>query len=429
MIDNNDIPLVKDTAASENSNILVILSLLKANKVFIPDYQRDANQWTHAKKSLFIESLINNLTIPAFFFWENEDNRFEVVDGQQRLTTIRQFAEDQFPISSEPDIDYILPTAAHYIGKKYSELPEKIKTTFELYPLTIIKLPKNLPLSIKLEVFRRINEGGTALTGQDIRLAYYSESKSVTLIRLVGVREKPIDSFENSYSDENDSESLTSISAERMIEAAKKKGISNPWNRDPEAKELWYDWWKGKEKAKGQIPSLMFLWYLICLERNKLDDMLKNGATKHLEISFRGTIEEALDIYCAQLKYQESYNAKMLSSLSSFDDILTHFDDFAKWFNYILSKGLAGISVDKYKQLALFIAGAVELDLSLENLTPKQWNMIGKFIRRPRETARAKELLGSSDPYPEPRGRWGGPKGQKIQCDKAVEIVSKIMQL
>ena len=44
-----------------------------------------------------------------------------------------------------------------------------------------------MSLGIKLEVFRRINEGGTRLTGQDIRLAYYSQSKTVTFIRLCGL--------------------------------------------------------------------------------------------------------------------------------------------------------------------------------------------------------------------------------------------------
>ena len=38
------------------------------NELFIPDYQRDSEQWDDRKQSLFIESLLNNLTIPAFFF-------------------------------------------------------------------------------------------------------------------------------------------------------------------------------------------------------------------------------------------------------------------------------------------------------------------------------------------------------------------------
>jgi hypothetical protein len=44
---------------------------------------------------------------------------------------------------------------------------------------------------MRLEIFRRINQGGTPLSGQDIRLAYYGEkSPSLALIRLAGVPER-----------------------------------------------------------------------------------------------------------------------------------------------------------------------------------------------------------------------------------------------
>ncbi|PSO72953.1 MAG: hypothetical protein BRC37_10580 [Cyanobacteria bacterium QH_3_48_40] len=42
-----------------------------------------------AKKSLLIESTLNDLTIPAFFLCKNSNGDSEVIDGQQRLTTIR----------------------------------------------------------------------------------------------------------------------------------------------------------------------------------------------------------------------------------------------------------------------------------------------------------------------------------------------------
>ena len=41
---------------------------LDDKEVYIPGYQRDSEQWDDRKQSLFIESLLNNLTIPAFFF-------------------------------------------------------------------------------------------------------------------------------------------------------------------------------------------------------------------------------------------------------------------------------------------------------------------------------------------------------------------------
>ena len=62
------------------------------NGLSSPDYQRDAEQWDLRKESLFIESLLNNLTTPALFFLEDQDTgSIEVIDGQQRLNTIRKY--------------------------------------------------------------------------------------------------------------------------------------------------------------------------------------------------------------------------------------------------------------------------------------------------------------------------------------------------
>ncbi|NEP84001.1 MAG: hypothetical protein F6K39_41305 [Okeania sp. SIO3B3] len=93
--------------------------------------------------------------------------------------------------------------------------------------------------------------------------------------------------------------------------------------------------------------------------------------------------------------------------------------------NMILTEKSQGISVDKYKQLVLFIAGAVELGIYPEELSEEQWDLTSKFIRSSRKTG--KELLGD-DRYPESKGRWNGVKGQKQQCDAAVEIVRNIFQ-
>lgn len=409
-----DLPIVQDATRTQSENIQTIVSRLRSQRIYIPDYQRDADQWDDRKKSIFIESLLNNLTIPAFFLGEDDDRKYEVVDGQQRLTTILDFANNKFQISPNEDIVYLLPQAVQYRGKKYEELSAGLKNIFDDYPLTIIYLPKNLPLGIKLEIFRRINEGGTPLTGQDIRLAYYSESPRVTFIRLCGI-----------YSER--------AAALRMVDVAREKGLSCPWDKYPDAKEIWYGWWEDKEKAKGQTPSLMFLWFLVCLSRSVLDSILTTpGGTNHVNISFRGTTEEALDIYCAQLRYEDlsqgrDENHHRVLLLPSMEQLEDYFKQFAKWIKYILSRGLTGINVDKDKQLALFIAGVVELELSPTSFSERQWNLAGRFIRSPRATSQ--EIFGDDDSYPEPRGRWNGAKGQKVQLDKAVEFVKKIKEL
>ncbi len=286
-------PLVQDTTKAQSESIETVLSRLKSGRVYIPDYQRDAEQWDSHKKSLFIESVLNNLTIPAFFFCEDENRNYEVVDGQQRLSTIWDFFENKLIISDDSKIDYMAPASALYAGKKYEMLIQTLKNIFNDYPLTIIYLPKSLPLQTKLEIFRRINEGGTPLSGQDIRLAYYIRSKSVTFIRLVGIYSNSTDFVEDNLESDDDS-TFTKKPFQRMLELAKGKGISHPWDNFPETSERWYEWWQGKDKAKGQTPSLMFIWYLVSLERDKLDALLKRP--KHLPVTFGGLTETALDI-------------------------------------------------------------------------------------------------------------------------------------
>jgi hypothetical protein len=403
---NSNLPLVKDPTRSVSENIQTVVTKLQQNEVYIPDYQRDSEQWDQAKQSLFLESLLNNLTIPAFFFCEDANWTYEVVDGQQRLTTILKFVQNELTISDDDSISYLTPQAAQYRGKTFRELPTILQRIFNNYPLTIIYLPPNMELNIKLELFRRINEGGSPLTGHDIRLGYYSQSYCVTFIRLVGI-----------YRD--------SESANRMIHSASQKEVSNPWDQHKEAKKTWFNWWQGKARAKGQTPSLMFLWYLVCLYRKELDDLLKLPSLSHLNMSFLGSTEDALDIFCAQLQYQDIEDKNDQSAiLPSLSEIENKFNYFASWIKNILDEKLPGIGVDKDKQLAFFLAGCTELDLIDTQLSETQWQLTGKFIRSPRKAG--EDILPNQEKYPEPKGRWTGPRGQKAQCEKAVEIVKII---
>lgn len=400
------VPMVSQKTRAESTNIETIIGRLRNRRLVIPDYQRDAEQWDLRKESLFIESLLNNLTIPAFFFAERDDGLIEVVDGQQRLSTILKYANDEFAISNDEGIVYLSPQSIQYVGKKFSELSSKLQNVFNDYPLTIISLPSDLDFGTKLEIFRRINEGGTPLTAQDIRLSYYSESSSVYLIRLAGIH-------------------ADSASASRMIEAASSKGVTNPWSLNPEGYVTWREWWAGKALARGQTPSEMFLWYLVMRYRNDLDSLLLNPSMmKHLPLSFRGTTEEALDIYCAQLRYTDlSGGTQVFPTVGH--GLQEEFNDFATWIYTILNYSLPGISVDKYKQTALLIGAAVDCDLKPTNLSASAWDAISEFIRTPRKSG--EKWLKNEGGYPEQKGRWTGTKGQKAQCDSAKQLLLKIV--
>ena len=60
-----------------------------------PDWQR-GYVWKPKDEKLLIDSIIQGIPIPKFYFTEeyDEDNqkmKYNVIDGQQRLTTIKKF--------------------------------------------------------------------------------------------------------------------------------------------------------------------------------------------------------------------------------------------------------------------------------------------------------------------------------------------------
>ncbi|MDR1120469.1 MAG: DUF262 domain-containing protein, partial [Dysgonamonadaceae bacterium] len=55
------------------------------------EFQRLPNLWDDTKKSRLIESVFLRLPIPTFYFDGNDDNKWEVIDGLQRISTLRSF--------------------------------------------------------------------------------------------------------------------------------------------------------------------------------------------------------------------------------------------------------------------------------------------------------------------------------------------------
>ena len=61
-------PIVSEPTRTQSESVETIINSFNRGDIVIPDYQRDAEQWDDRKESLFIESLLNNLTTPALFF-------------------------------------------------------------------------------------------------------------------------------------------------------------------------------------------------------------------------------------------------------------------------------------------------------------------------------------------------------------------------
>ena len=122
-----------------------------------PTYQRGA-VWSKSQKQLLVDSILRDLDVPKIYLREISEVKFdeEAVDGQQRLTAIYGFYNDEFPIAKDAD-----PISGIEIaGMKFSELEEDIKDIFEAYELTVVILRNSSGEEVE-EMFLRLQNGTT----------------------------------------------------------------------------------------------------------------------------------------------------------------------------------------------------------------------------------------------------------------------------
>lgn len=138
-----------------------IVDRLNSGRYYVPDYQRNLI-WAASQKSKFIESVFMDLPIPFVFFWQDQDGKMEIVDGSQRLRTIRDFMDDKFILK---DLE-IIPALN---GLQFSDLPRSRQFKFSETPIRVIILDNSTDAITRTEMFARINTGGTNANDAEIR--------------------------------------------------------------------------------------------------------------------------------------------------------------------------------------------------------------------------------------------------------------------
>lgn len=171
-----------------------------------PYYQRNF-VWDKKTMSKFIESLLLSIPIPTIFLAENNDETFEVIDGQQRLTTIFNFMKsklDNSKLENLPvylrDSDVLslsgLETLKQFNGKKYSSMGD-VQRKFNNVSLPVVIIKKDSTEDIKYDIFSRINSGSIKLNNQELLNVMYrgvlidalnQESQKDTVDKLFGSR-------------------------------------------------------------------------------------------------------------------------------------------------------------------------------------------------------------------------------------------------
>ncbi len=129
------------------------------------EFQRKAELWDNSKMSRLIESILIRFPLPAFYFDASNEENWLVVDGLQRLSSIKKFVIDEK--LALHGLEYL----TIFNGKKYDDLPRTYKRRIDECPVTLFLIQPGTPEKVKYSIFRRINTGGLVLNDQEIRNA------------------------------------------------------------------------------------------------------------------------------------------------------------------------------------------------------------------------------------------------------------------
>lgn len=169
----------------------VLRRLEQKTIILNPDFQRN-EVWNEEKKSRLIESLILKIPLPMFYVSADENNVLYVVDGLQRLSTIRDFVLGKKYLETlEPEHkgDGFKLKKLEFWGTKFNNtnfksLPTHIYNRILETEFTFTIINPGTPEEVKRNIFKRINTGGEPLTQQEIRHALYIGSSTEFLLKL-----------------------------------------------------------------------------------------------------------------------------------------------------------------------------------------------------------------------------------------------------
>jgi hypothetical protein len=156
-----------------------LVTQLENKDIIIPFYQR-RYVWKIDQASRLIESFLMGLPVPQIFLYVNDDNQLEVIDGQQRIMSIKYFMEGYFgEVDSRgrrTEFKLKLAEQSPFNNKGFVDLTPKDQRKLRLSTLRAINVKQLHPSKRNdsvFHIFERLNTGGTRLKSQEIRNAVY----------------------------------------------------------------------------------------------------------------------------------------------------------------------------------------------------------------------------------------------------------------
>ena len=169
----------------------VLLRRLKQGTLVLnPDFQRN-EVWTDVRKSQLIESILLEIPIPMFYVSADEEGKWTVVDGLQRISAFRDFVLGATYMKTKKEEDEGcgiklkgLEFLKNIEGCQMKNLPFGFYNRIMEAQFSLTIINPGTPDEVKRNVFKRINTGGVPLSSQEIRNALYGGKISSLLKKM-----------------------------------------------------------------------------------------------------------------------------------------------------------------------------------------------------------------------------------------------------
>ena len=206
-------------SAPADWSISTLLEYLDQGYVYFPEFQRNY-VWDKNKASKLIESFILGLPVPQIFLYKTGKNKYQVIDGQQRILSLYFFKAGRFPKKfiktslknlGENNKKFITEeefrNSEHFegfklkfpkdpyrsvenslINKSYDELEES--NAFGTYTIRIMIIQRGISNDSLndesiYEIYNRLNSGGINLNYQEIRMGIGMSDFMMKLVKEV----------------------------------------------------------------------------------------------------------------------------------------------------------------------------------------------------------------------------------------------------
>ncbi len=151
---------------TKNFSLREVVEQIRMDEIDLsPDFQREY-VWKRRQRTRLIESILLGIPLPAFYFNQEEDATYQVVDGVQRLSTIHLFMNNEHELAAA-DLEYL----KELDGLRYDQLDQAVMRRFRAAQIVVHIIEPQTPDEVKYDIFSRVNTLGSPLSAQEIRHA------------------------------------------------------------------------------------------------------------------------------------------------------------------------------------------------------------------------------------------------------------------